>query len=211
MSLVIYKRGPDGLVATKDPAALGHAIWVDLLDPTEEEEKLVEAAFNIDAPTEIERAALEQSARFYEENGALVMTATLVMRHAERAKAAGVSFILVNNALVTVRTIEPTAFKVGQGRATARIDKAEHGADVLLALLEAVIERLADVLQETSTRAQTLSDTIFNTHGFSAPDMSPALTELSHLGSIVTLGRDSLGSLERRDHRFGQAVAGGGP
>ncbi|MGE3304064.1 MAG: CorA family divalent cation transporter [Hyphomonadaceae bacterium] len=198
--LTVYRRGETGLEAAGDPAEAlrdGSAVWADLLHPSEAEEHLVEGALNIDAPTEAERAMLEQSARFYEENGALVLTATLVARHAEHAEAAGVSFILARNALVTVRTIEPSAFRVGQGRASARIDGAHDGGEVLIALLEGVIERLADVLQECRARAQKLSEQIFGPARFGAADMRPALTELSRLGAIIAMARESLGTLER--------------
>src|SRR5262245_4443038 len=119
--LTVYRRSAGGLVAASDPAAAltdGSAIWVDLLRPTQEEAKLVEDAFGIDAPTEDERAMLEYSARFYEENGALVLTATLVSRGKEdNPQSGGVSFILTGKeTLITVRTIDPFAFRVGQGR-----------------------------------------------------------------------------------------------
>lgn len=198
--LTIYRRAEKGLTAAADPQAAladGSAVWIDLLRPTEEEEKTVETALGIDAPTDADRAMLEHSARFYEENGALVLTATLVQRHEDTAFAGGVSFILAKNKLITVRSIEPSAFRVGQGRATARIDSAQDGADVLMALMEGIVERLADVLQDSSARAQKLSAKVFDTRHFGAADMRPALGELSQLGTLVTLGRDSLLSLER--------------
>lgn len=200
--LTVYRRINNKLVATDDHVTAlndGSAVWVDLLRPTPEEEKLVEDAFTIDAPTDEERAMLEYSARFYEENGALVLTATVVSRGKDdKPQSGGVSFILTKgNTLVTVRTIDPFAFRVGQGRATARVDNAQDGADVLMALIEGLIERLADVMQEISARAQKASDTVFNADHFGAADMRPALTELARLGNLTTLGRDSLASLER--------------
>ncbi len=200
--LTVYRRIENRLAAAEAAAAAlkdGSAVWVDLLRPTEAEEKLVEDAYCIDAPTEAERAMLEYSARFYEENGALVLTATIVTRGPDdKPQSGGVSFILTKqNTLITVRAIEPFAFRVGQGRATARVDNAEDGADVFMALAEGIIERLADVLQEISVRAQKVSATVFNARHFGAADMRPALAELAYLGNLTTLGRDSLASLER--------------
>jgi magnesium transporter len=199
--LTVYRRLDNRLVAADDPAAAlkdGSAVWVDLLHPTDSEEKLVEDTYEVDAPTEAERAMLESSARFYEENGALVLTATLVTRKDDKPETGGVSFILTKtNTLITVRAIEPTAFRIGQGRASARIEGGDGGGDVLMALLEGLIERLADVLQEVSARAQKVSMTVFASRHFDAADMRPALAELAHLGTITALGRDSLASLER--------------
>lgn len=200
--LTVYRRSATGLAAAEDAAAAlkdGTAIWVDLLRPTAEEEMLVEDAYGVDAPTEDERAMLEYSARFYEENGALILTPTIVSRGTDdKPQSGGVSFILTErDTLITVRTIDPFAFRVGQGRATARVDNARDGADVFLALCEGLVERLADVMQEISARAQKVSSTVFSARHFGASDMRPALAELAYLGNLTTLGRESLASLER--------------
>lgn len=160
-----------------------------------EEEYLVEAALGINAPTPQERAAVEESARFYEDDGALVLTATLMGQRSEGAFLAdAVSFILVRNTLVTVRAITPRAFQIGQSRASARVEQARDGGDVLLALLEGVVERIADILQETSREANSLSGQIFVNTDQVGQDM---LRAIGRLGTITALAHDSLSSLQR--------------
>ena len=148
--LRILARGGAEAASSADPAAL----WFDLETPDAAEEDQVEAALGVNVPTPAERAAVEESARFYEENGALYLTATLLGRRDEGPFVSGpVTFILANDKLVTVRQIRPRAFDVGQGRASARIGSARSGADVLLALLEGAAERLADLLGEATQNA----------------------------------------------------------
>jgi magnesium transporter len=71
------------------------AVWYDLESPTDEEEADVEQSLGIDVPTPAERSAFEESARFYEENESLHLTATLLGRRDEGHLVSGpVPFIL---------------------------------------------------------------------------------------------------------------------
>lgn len=172
-------------------------LWYDLELPTEEEEREVEAALQIDVPTPAERAALEESARFYQDGDALHLTATLLGRRDEGPFVSGaVTFILVKGKLVTVRQISPRAFEIGQGRASARIGSAATGADVMLALLDGGAERLADLLAELTRDANEISGSIFADEG-PAPDLRAVLRRLGRVGGVTALSRDSLSSLQR--------------
>jgi magnesium transporter len=199
--LTAYARGADGQIAqardAADAIAAGEAVWIDLLNPTPEEEQRVEAAFAIDAPTPAERTALEDSARLYEENGALVLTATVLSsRDTDRFASDAVSFVLTKGSLITVREIDSRAFQIGAGRASARIQNAASGAEVFLALMEGLVERTADILQAAATKAQTLSHGVFTPAG-RGPNMDDALSELGRLGAVATQSHASLSSLER--------------
>jgi len=173
-----------------------NALWYDLECPSEAEEAEVEATLGIDVPTPDERAAFEESARYYEEGDALHLTATLLGRRDEGKFVVGaVTFILTKNQLVTVRQVRPRAFEIGQGRASARLGSAQTGADVLLALIEGAAERLADVLAEATRDANTLSQEVFD--AADNIDLRRALRDLGRIGSLAALAHDSLSSLQR--------------
>jgi magnesium transporter len=91
MTLSILTRQATGPTVLNEPTAEDLAapdvIWIDLLEPSRSEEQLVEEAFGIDAPSEAERAALEESARFYLEDDAMVLHATVVARAKPEAEA----------------------------------------------------------------------------------------------------------------------------
>ncbi|MBP0650480.1 hypothetical protein J8J40_25880, partial [Mycobacterium tuberculosis] len=57
------------------------------------------------------------------------------------------TFILVGDRLATVRYDEPRAFSLFQTRATKPGCAVTSGRDVLIGLLDAVTDRLADVLE----------------------------------------------------------------
>ncbi len=191
MLRVIAKGGSE--VACADATAL----WYDLESPSEGEESEVEASLNIDVPTPAERSAFEDSARYYEENDALHLTATLLGRRDEGPFISGaVTFILTKGKLVTVRQVRPRAFEIGQGRSSARIGSAQTGADVLMALIEGAAERLADVLAEATRDANKLSLEVFADQD-EAPDLRAALRELGRIGALAALAHDSLSSMQR--------------
>src|SRR6185437_2785087 len=50
------------------------ATWIDLEEPTREEEQLVEDCLGLEVPTAEEMAEIEPSSRLYDRNGALYMT-----------------------------------------------------------------------------------------------------------------------------------------
>lgn len=184
--------GGGALASPDDPAAL----WIDLDTPTQDEELRTEAALGIDVPTPLERAAFEESSRFYEENGALFLTATLLGRRDEGPFISGaVTFILAKGKLVTVRHIRPRAFEIGQGRSSARIGEAQTGGDVALALLEGATERLSDLIAEMSKEANALSSLVFDED--SSADLRSNLRALGRVGAMSALIHDSLSSLQR--------------
>ena len=75
----LVRLAPEG---TTLPAS-SDMLWIDLLDSTHEEENSVEALLGLQVPTRQEMAEIEESARLYQEHGALVMTAVIINGVAE--------------------------------------------------------------------------------------------------------------------------------
>ncbi len=72
--LNVFVPRPNGLVSAE--LAPGAEIpsddaWIDLREPTPEEEQFVEKTLGIDGPTREEMREIEESNRFYDENGGL--------------------------------------------------------------------------------------------------------------------------------------------
>lgn len=164
-------------------------VWIDLFEPTREEEVAVEKALGIAVPTREEMSEIEASSRLYQEGAAHVMTAIVMsfpeqwdeMSPAARAeieaaansKAAGkaprrdkeiaspVTFILAGDRLVTVRYGEPRGFKLYLARAQKKDASCASGPAVLVGLIEAVIDRAADRVERIQAEVDELSYTIF--------------------------------------------------
>ena len=123
-------------------------VWIDMVEPTFDEEKVVEASLKIDIPTREELAEIEASSRLYQEDGAAFMTANLIRRgENDRPESSPVTFIIKGNQLVTIRYHHPQAFPVYVHRAMKPQSTAMTGWGIFVSLLEAVVDRAADHLE----------------------------------------------------------------
>jgi magnesium transporter len=144
---------------------LGTAVWIDMLEPGADEEKLVETALGVDIPTREDMQEIEVSSRLYDEDGALFLTAqVLASSEGQQPMLAPVTFVLTNGRLVTVRYHAPGSFKVFTDRATRSLTGCGSGQATLLALLETLVERLADVLEGEARKLDALTRAIFEAH-----------------------------------------------
>jgi magnesium transporter len=170
------------------------ADWLDLVNPTREEELAVEAALDLDLPTPEEMAQIEPSSRLYQENGATFMTATLLSRGDDVPTLAPVTFVLARGILVTIRYAPLKAFDVFATRAQTPPGLA-NGSEVLLGLLDAIVERLAEILEHTASHVEAASAAIFQQP--KADAFQPLLRELARAQSTTSMTRTSLASLAR--------------
>lgn len=178
-------RAPDGVV------------WIDLKDPTRDEELAVEQTLGVCLPTREDMAEIEPSSRLYVEDGALFMTATVVVGVAEqRPVLAPVTFVLARGRLVTIRYCAPRAFEAFIAQAQGHPEFRGSGQAVLLGLLDALVDRLADILEHIAAKIETASDGIFG-EGGQAGGFQPVLRQLGAAQMTGAKARDSLVSLGR--------------
>jgi magnesium transporter len=123
----------------------------------------VERLLGVGVPTRQEMAEIEESARLYEERGALVMTAVVVTGVSERRRpaTAEVTFVLTPNTLATIRYADPLPFRAFAEKCRRSPEAHDSSELVLLSLLENVVNRLADVLEITDAELDALSDAVF--------------------------------------------------
>jgi magnesium transporter len=169
------------------------AIWLDMVEPTREEELAVEAALGVDLPTREEMTQIEPSSRLYQEDGATFMTATLISKSEVGPISVPVTFVLMKGLLVTIRYEDLRAFSVFAIRAPQA--GLASGTSALFGLLDAVVERLADILETQGAAVQTASVAIFRRE--KGKRFGPLLADLARAQSVTSLTRASLGSLAR--------------
>ncbi len=137
-------------------------VWADLLAPTREEEIAIEQMLGVSVPTREEMEEIEISSRLYTEDGAIFMTATLpAQTDGEHPLMSPVTFVLAGNRLVTVRYHEPRAFLTFPMRAEKSAMGCTTGEAILVNLLEAIVDRLADVLERIGHDIDGISRSIF--------------------------------------------------
>src|SRR5882672_9193943 len=138
------------------------AVWIDLVTPTVQEDKLVEQLLGIAVPTREEMQEIEVSSRLYVENGARYMTATLMCQSdTATPKTTPVTFILSSHRLLTVRYDEPRPFAIVEHKLARSCPVKVSGESVLMDLLDAVIDRSADILERIAAEVDQVSHSIF--------------------------------------------------
>jgi magnesium transporter len=138
------------------------AAWIDLEEPTREEERLVESCLGLDVPTSEELAEIEPSSRLYERNGALYMTLSVLYGVEEGSPASSpIGFVLAQRRLVTVRYVTPKPVRVFSDHAAREPETTSDPLTVLLGLLDAIVDRLADELEKVGAAIEKMSGHVF--------------------------------------------------
>ena len=179
-------------------AAPHGAVWIDLTSPTVQEDKLVEKLLGIAVPTREEMQEIEVSSRLYVENRARYMTATLMCQPDTAPKTTAVTFILSGHRLATVRYDEPRPFAIVEQKLARSAHPKVSGESVLMDLLDAVIDRSADILEHIGAEVDQISHTIFEPDDEMAPPAyNDVLKALGRKGDLTSKVRESQVSVGR--------------
>jgi magnesium transporter len=205
------------------------AIWIDLFDPSLEEEKMVEKAFKIDAPTREEMDKFEVISPFYKDGESYYMTITTMNKLENRnVDGSAVVFILHPKCLITLRYSKFKAFTYFSSRMLRSTETNTTPELVLEGLVESVVHSLADVLERTGNEIDKLLIEVFDQpsemrhqvkKGRRGQNASPQSTEeqdrsgmyytnviknVGRTGNLVSKIRESLVSIHRMLIFFGQ-------
>jgi len=186
----------------EDIAALpDSAVWVDLLNPTQTEDRAVERLAGIAVPTREDMQEIEVSSRLYIENGARYMTATLICQaDTDMPRTAAVTFILAGHRLVTVRYDQPKPFAIVENKLARSCVSGITGEGVLMELLDAVIDRCADILERVGADVDQVSHDIFepaSERTGNARRYAKILIAIGREGDLTSKVRESLVSIGR--------------
>jgi magnesium transporter len=179
---------------------LSDAVWIDLLDPTDEERARVERATKFRLPTKAAIEEIESSSRVFVEGGAVYLS-TPVLEDADclKARHTTIGFVLSPERLVTLRFARVAAFDdvAAQYSSTAQPDASE----AFLKILEAIVDNAADALEVASGELEGISHSTFHLdhpHGHKLARASEALR-----GVLRKLGRMGDGISHLRDMLLG--------
>lgn len=186
--------GPEVVLGASGWRPPDDALWLDLLNPTRDEELVVEGALDLELPTREEMDEIEPSSRLYQADGATFMTATLLARRDDDSRVdAPVTFVLAKGILITIRYSQLKAFDLFSERAQGLGVKS--GTACLFDILDAVVERLADLLEHTGAEVEAVSSAIFSRP--KGGQFEALLTDLARAQSLTSKTRNSLVSLAR--------------
>ncbi|WP_374319731.1 magnesium/cobalt transporter CorA [Aquabacterium sp.] len=122
-------------------------IWVDMEDPTPEEKGWIAQHYGLIIPQDVIDDDLEESARFYEEDGAVHIRSDFLIDDDETPRNVRVAFILHNNVLFSIHKEDLPVFRLLRMRARRIPALIEDAKDVLLKLYDADAEYSADTLE----------------------------------------------------------------
>ena len=192
-------------ITNNNQQLINEALWLDLINPTNEEEHLIEKILNLNIPTREEMQEIELSSRLYKEEDVLFMTATMVAQSQSISpNQDAVTFVLTPQQLITIRYIEPQAFKL-----FASIVPKLHitnSASFLTELLDATIDRFADVLEMISRQLELFSREIFQPKIPNSPSYQNLLQQLGINGDLNSKMVESLVSFGRLISFFDQST-----
>jgi magnesium transporter len=170
-------------------------VWIDMLNPSEAEQRLVETTIKLDLPTREEMGEIEVSSRLYTKNGALFMTASLAVgSDTDDPSLEPVTFILTEHRLVTVRHADPAPFRTFSATAQRSGASLNNGGAILAGLLDAAVDRIADLLEGVQADIHGLSRAILSKD---KTDFDVALRKIGLIQAQTSQLRESLVSVGR--------------
>jgi magnesium transporter len=206
--LRIFTRDADHLAPVQTMGQVDDSVapvWFDLVSPSHGENLSVEQRLAISMPTRDEMEEIELSARLYQEDGAEFMTMTaLTNLDGDDPVKTPVTFILKGTTLVTLRYAQPKPFDAF----TARVQRpngigatSTAGESVMIGLIEALIDRMADTLERLANEIDAISREVFRNKAANATkktrDLQGLIEQIGRKGDFLTMVRESLVSISR--------------
>jgi len=199
-----------GLPVEPPPALAGaelptDVVWIDLLEPNPAEIAFVEEATRLAMPSMHDLSEIENSSRLRTERNALYVNAPLIYHvESDEPTSTPLGFVLTADLLITIRFAELSAFAALANRKMPSDAPSLTSSTVFSDLIEAIVDRLADVLERIATELDTLSRRLFRTESsrrrrrpVESLTLRVLLRRVGHNGDLVSKIRDSLLGIAR--------------
>jgi len=179
-------------------------IWIDLLNPTDEEKAFVESRSGLRVPTFEALSEIESSSRLIVAHGVIYLSTPIVAQgDTADYHSSPAGFILSPNVLVTVRFTDLSTFKTVADRVRAD-ESLRSSTGVFTALMEALVDRGADVLERLAGELDQISKSIFRGNLSKKRDtmrsneiLRRALRDVGTIGDRLSLARDVFLGVDR--------------
>lgn len=173
----------------EEHAELNSAIWLDLIEPTEDERNELQENLGQSLASFLELEDIEASARFFEDEDGLHLHSFFYCEDEDDyADLASVAFTIRDGRLFTLRDRELPAFRLYRMRSRYQRLEECNAYEVLLDLFETKIEQLADVIETGYSELEKLSRVILDgKQGEAFNDALGTLTEQEDNSSKVRM------------------------
>lgn len=178
------------------------ATWIDLEEPTRDEDKLVEECVGVQVPTREDMSEIEPSSRLYEQNGALYMTLSALYGVEDgHPQSDPLGFVLTDKMLVTIRYVTPKPVRSFQHHVRRDPSLAHDSMAAIYGLLDAIVDRLADELEAAGAEIERISNHIFSkqtsARRIPADRLTALLTRIGRAQILLTKIRETAVSTGR--------------
>jgi magnesium transporter len=189
---------PSNLAATELPKGI---VWIDLLAPTQDEIAFAARVTGLDIPGEAELSEIETSSRLRFENGVLIMSMPAVFRNDGQPITTPLGFVLAADRLITVRYHALPAFETFKGQIATTKTIHSSSAGAFVGLLEALVDRMADVLELVGGELDAVSHHVFRPRKAGQTgkarrrveiDLRDRMRTIGQAGDLISKIRDSL-------------------
>jgi magnesium transporter len=193
------------LAEPQAPGVAAKPFWIDLLQPTDAERTSIATEHGLRIPTREQLDEIESSSRLRADGQVLTLSMPLVVPLEEKGAVlpAPLGFILSPALLVTTRYTPVSGF----ADVTARIEKGDAprgSVTTFAALIEAMVDHRADLLEALSTSINNMSKRVF-AQQYAAPRrparynraLRQMLSEVGRTGDKLSEIRESLLGLQR--------------
>jgi magnesium transporter len=175
----------------------GAATWIDLLQPSAEEVEVVQRNTGLRVPDIAELVEIESSSRLARRDGALYMSLPAVQGAEGDPVTTALGIVLTRERMLTVRFAHLRAFEAYA--ASCRGGACRSSAEAFLGLIEAIVDRLADVLERTGDDLDRVSRRIFHDREprrrrpkREETELRAVLRAVGRAGDLVSKIRDTL-------------------
>lgn len=124
-----------------------NVIWIDMLQPTGEQKRLVEQYLGTEIQSRAEAEEIESSSRYSEENGAIFANTNFLSPADDEMLMDAVSFILVKGILTTIREIPLRSLNTLQLKMQALPDEYPDGNTVFVDIMDRRVDLDADIVE----------------------------------------------------------------
>ncbi|MCH4246630.1 CorA family divalent cation transporter [Acinetobacter populi] len=189
--------------------------WIDLIAPTQEEQQWILDAYKQNLPTLKSLEDISSSARFYRDDDGILHISTYFLTKNKNFQVDGeledlentlaatvhtVAFLLDKTRLITLRGEKLVAFRAFRARARRNDYDMDYKDPVwiLLGLLEAKLDELSDILEDTHKYLEEYSAEVLNNHHREQIlDLDDMITRLAHQEDMLGKAQLCLTDLRR--------------
>ncbi len=137
-------------------------LWIDLLDPTPRERKIVENYLDFNLQSREQAEEIETSSRYSESQDYIQCNSNFSILKEEGFEIEPVSFTLIDDILVSMRTCYLRTFAEASRKLQISYRSYSTGHHILISLLEARIDLDADMVEVISKEIGVISATSSN-------------------------------------------------